>query len=101
MSYSSSRMPGASISRKTAGCGPCRSGWTMNVFTVPARVAMSWMSSIMSHSHGVCSLFRGWSHDNDDRASASAPGNANEPQAQETGDRIDDCNRNQNQQDHV
>src|SRR5919202_2481931 len=100
MSYSSSRMPGASISRKTAGCGPCRSGWTMKVSIVPVRVAMSRISSIMA----VCLPWpplREWSHGRGDGASASAPGRADEPQTQEPGGRVDDRDGDQDQQDHV
>src|SRR6266849_4410568 len=47
MSRSSSRMPGASISRNTAGNGPLRSGRQMNVSISPASVIMSTVSSII------------------------------------------------------
>ena len=50
MSRSSSRMPGASISRNTAGCGPPRSGWTKKVSIAPSAVARSKVRSIMRRS---------------------------------------------------
>ena len=46
MSRSSSRMPGASIKKSTAGCSP-RSGRQMKVSIAPSRVAMSTVCSIM------------------------------------------------------
>src|ERR1700733_1455367 len=48
MSRSSSRMPCASISSITAGNGPPRSGWQMNVSIAPALVAMSRVCSIIN-----------------------------------------------------
>src|SRR5580693_3480860 len=46
MSLSSSRTPYASISKKTAGDGPLRSGWQMKVSISPSLVVMSWVFSI-------------------------------------------------------
>ena len=46
MSRNSSRMPGASISNKTAGYGPPRSGWQIKVSIAPSLVAMSRVCSI-------------------------------------------------------
>src|SRR5580693_4636768 len=46
MSLSSSRIPCASISKKTAGDGPLRSGWQMKVSISPSFVVMSRVFSI-------------------------------------------------------
>src|SRR5438132_253968 len=50
MSRNSSRTPCASISRKTAGNGPPRSGRQMKVSIAPSLVAMSRVCSIIPHS---------------------------------------------------
>src|ERR1700738_972619 len=50
MSLSSSRMPGASISKNTAGNEPPRSGRQMKVSISPSLVVMSRVSSIMAVS---------------------------------------------------
>src|SRR5271154_3947573 len=47
MSRNSSRIPGASISSITAGCGPPRSGWQIKVSIAPSAVVTSSVCSIM------------------------------------------------------
>src|SRR5271165_3434064 len=74
-------MPGASISRNTAGNGPPRSGWQMNVSIAPSLVAMSSVCSIIG---GVPPwLCRAWS----DRARLARrqPGRKTMPTIEPTG----------------
>src|SRR5438309_2641099 len=70
MSRNSSRTPCASISRKTAGNGPPRSGRQMKVAIAPSLVAMSRVCSIMCAAPTRCSA-----HDKQNRR----PGESRDP----------------------